>query len=483
MKSLWKQDIAITANKELEHDIGVNTVIIGAGLAGVLTAYLLQKKGIDTVVLEAARIAGGQTQNTTAKITSQHGLFYSEMIRKIGKKRIEGYARANEEAISRFEEIIKEEKIECDFERLPAILYTTESANTKILQKEAEIAGKLGINAKYKEHLTDKNDMTYLSQKIVNVKGAVIFENQAQFHPLKFLKAIAKQLTIYENTPVLSVKGHTVYTDRGKIEADHIVFATHYPFINVPGFYFGREHQERSYVLALKDMAVKQDGSVPRLHAMYYSMDRDGLSIRSHGEHILLGGGNHRTGKKTTCKNEEVGYTFLRKMKDKYFPETEIVAAWSAQDCMPHDDIPFIGRYSVFRPYWYVASGFKKWGMTSSLIAAEIISTDIRRNTDCGLKTEESECGIARYADVFSPQRILFRASFCKFMVDVWESVAGLCKGAFGRTQRRCPHMGCHLEWNDEEKSWDCPCHGSRFSNEGELIDNPAQIDYNVGSK
>ncbi len=483
MKSLWKQDITITANKELEHDMGVNTVIIGAGMAGILTAYLLKKKGIDTVVLEAARIASGQTQNTTAKITSQHGLFYSKMLCKIGKKRIEGYARANEEAINRFEEIIKEEKIECDFERLPAILYTTERANTKILQKEAEIAKKLGINAKYKEYLTDINNVTHLSQKIVNIKGAVIFENQAQFHPLKFLKAIVKQLTIYENTPVLSVKGHTVYTHKGKIEADHIVFATHYPFINVPGFYFGREHQERSYVLALKNMDTKQNGSVSCLPAMYYSMDSDGLSIRTHGEHILLGGGNHRTGKKTTCKNEEVGYTFLRKMKNEYFPETEIATAWSAQDCMPHDDIPFIGKYSIFRPYWYVASGFKKWGMTASLIAAEIISTDIRRNTDCGIKTKESERGIAQYASVFSPQRILFRASFCKFMVDVWESAAGLFKGVLGQKSRKCPHMGCRLEWNDEEKSWDCPCHGSRFTNEGELIDNPAQMDYNVGSK
>lgn len=476
MKSLWKQDIAITVNKELEHDMSVNTVIIGAGMAGILTAYLLKKKGIETVVLEAARIAGGQTQNTTAKITSQHGLFYSKMIHKISRKRIEGYARANEEAIKRFEEIIKEEKIECDFERLPAILYTTESANTEILQKEAEVAKKLGINARYKDYMTDKNGMTQMSQKIVNIKGAVVFENQAQFHPLKFLKAIAKQLTIYENTPVLSVKGHTVYTDKGKIEADHIVFATHYPFINVPGFYFGREHQERSYVLALKSTDKKQNGSVSQLQAMYYSMDKDGLSVRRHGEHILLGGGNHRTGKKTTCKNEEVGYTFLRKMKDKFFPETEIVAAWSAQDCMPHDDIPFIGKYSAFRPYWYVASGFKKWGMTSSLIAAEIISADIRMNTDCGVKTKELKCGIAQYAAVFSPQRILFRASFCKFIVDVWESVLGLCKGLFRKSERHCPHMGCRLEWNDEEKSWDCPCHGSRFSNEGELIDNPAQI-------
>lgn len=482
MKSIWKEDVTIAANRRLEHDTGVNTVVIGAGMAGVLTAYLLNKKGIDTIVLEAARIGGGQTQHTTAKITSQHGLFYSKMIRKIGKRRLMGYARANEEAINRFEEIIKEEKIECDFERLPAILYTTESANTKALQKEAEIASKLGIDAMYREQLKDEFDVTRMSQKAVNIKGAVIFENQAQFHPLKFLKAIAKHLTIYENTPVLSVKGQTVYTDRGRIEADHIVFATHYPFINVPGFYFGREHQERSYVLALKDIAASRKGNAARLHAMYYSMDRDGLSVKSHGDYILLGGGNHRTGKRTTCKNDRVGYTFLRRMKENYFPKAEIVTAWSAQDCMPHDDIPFIGKYSAFRPYWYVASGFKKWGMTSSMIAAEIISDDIKRKMTMDTAEEESpdnafdaEKSISRFAFVFSPQRFLLRASFINLLADIWENSVGLLKGIFAPKNRRCPHMGCRLEWNDEDKSWDCPCHGSRFTNEGELIDNPAQ--------
>ncbi len=449
------------ANKELYNDTSVNTVIIGAGMVGILTAYLLKKKGIDAIVLDAARIGSGQTQNTTAKITSQHSLFYSKMKYKVSRKRLKGYAMANEEAIDRFGQIIREEKIDCDFERLPAVLFTTDDHNIRKLKKEANTAKKLGINAYYTENMTDT------SLNPVNAKGYIFFENQAQFHPLKFLKAITKDLTIYENTPVLSVKGHTVYTDKGRIEADHIVFAAHYPFINMPGFYFIREHQERSYVLALKNGG--------KLSAMYYSIDKDGLSLRSHGDLLLLGGGAHRTGKKTTCKNEEVGYIFLRKMKEKNYPETEIVSAWSAQDCMPHDNIPFIGKYSVFRPYWHVATGFKKWGMTSSMIAAEIISDDIRIKTDCGVRTKDFEQGISRYSHVFSPQRFLFRASFCSLMEDLWESTVGLIKGIFGPVARKCTHMGCHLEWNDEERSWDCPCHGSRFTNEGELIDNPAQ--------
>lgn len=463
MKSLWKQDVVLKANEELRYDTSVNTVVIGAGITGILTAYLLQKKGIDTIVLEAARIGSGQSGNTTAKITSQHGLFYSKMKYKISRKRLRDYARANEEAIDRFGQIVREENIDCDFECLPAVLYSTDFTNVRKLRKEAITAKNLGIDAYYKE------DMTDVLLETVNAKCAVFFQNQAQFHPLKFIEALSNKLTIYENTPVISVKGHTVYTDRGRIEADHVVFATHYPFINMPGFYFMREHQERGYVMALKN--------AKKLSAMYYSIDKDGLSLRSQGDLLLLGGGNHRTGKRTTCKNEEVGYTFLRKMKDKYYPETEIVAAWSAQDCMPHDEIPFIGKYSVFRPYWYVATGFKKWGMTTSMISAEIISDAIRISTDCGVKTKDSGKGIARYAGVFAPQRFPFRASFCNFMADIWESAVGLIKGIFSPADRKCPHMGCRLEWNDEEKSWDCPCHGSRFTNEGNLIDNPAQTD------
>jgi len=225
MKSLWKQDTLIRANPQLTHDISVNTVVIGAGMTGILTAYLLQKKGIDMVVLEASRIGSGQTGNTTAKITSQHGLFYSEMIHKVGIKRLKGYAAANERAIEHFKQIIREEEIECDLECLSAVLYTTNDCNITKLKREANTAKKLGISSSYIDNVTDASLIP------VNVKGAVVFENQAQFHPMKFLKAIADKVTIYENSPVTEVKGHVVFTQGAKVEAEHIVFATHYPFL------------------------------------------------------------------------------------------------------------------------------------------------------------------------------------------------------------------------------------------------------------
>lgn len=147
-----------------------------------------------------------------------------------------------------------------------------------------------------------------------------------------------------------------------------------------------------------------------------------------------------------------------------HYPDSKECAVWSAQDCMPHDGIPFIGKYSIFRPYWYVATGFHKWGMTSSMVSAVIISNQI--------------CGIPDfYEKAFKPQRLLVRAGIKNLLVDIGESVLGLSKGLFSKKERKCPHMGCRLEWNPQESTWECPCHGSRFSEEGTLRDNPAQKD------
>lgn len=455
MESIWKKEIEIADGKSLEGDMKVHTLIIGAGMAGILTAYLLKQRGIEAVIVEAKTIASGQTENTTAKITSQHGLFYSKLLRKAGVKRAKAYAKANEEAIRIYEQIVRKENIDCDFEKKPSYLYSVDDMRTEELQREAEVAKNLGISASYVEG--DK-----ITEIPFEVKGAVRFENQAQFHPLKFINHLADQLTIYENTKVLSVKEHTVYTNTGTIWAENIVFACHYPIINVPGFYFLRQHQERSYVLAL------ENGK--ELSGMYYSIDEDGLSFRSVKDVLLLGGGNHRTGK-CICHcgdvyKEKYGYTFLQKMADKYYGDMREVARWAAQDCMPHDEIPFIGKYSIFRPYWYVATGFKKWGMTSSMVSAMLITSHL-----CGKYSV--------YEDTFSPQRLLIRMGISNFIKDVRESVRGLLKGLFVDKKRRCKHMGCKLEWNNEEDSWDCPCHGSRYDKNGELLDNPAQTDIN----
>ena len=456
MESIWKYDTKMPERTGLENNnpdkiTHIQTLIIGAGMAGILTAYLLKQRGIEVVIVEAKSIGSGQTENTTAKITSQHDIFYSKLMRNTGYKRAKNYAKANEESIHIFEQIIRKEKIDCDFKKLPSYLYTCDKTKIQKLQKEAEAAKGLGINAEYME---GKN----ITELPFQVEGAVCFKNQAQFHPLKFVKHLAKDMTIYENTKVLSVKGHTVVTDKGIINADKIVFACHYPITNFPGFYFLRQHQERSYV-----MALSYD---KELQGMYYGIDKNSLSFRSAGKVLLLGGGGHRTGKCICRRNDKdkYGYAFLRKMAEQYYKNENEISHWAAQDCMPHDGIPFIGKYSVFRPYWYLATGFKKWGMTSSMVSAMILSSLISGRNDA-------------YGKDFSPQRLLVRAGLVWFLVDVGESISGLAKGIFNEKKRRCPHMGCKLEWNNEEDSWECPCHGSRFDKNGELLDNPAQMD------
>lgn len=479
MKSLWEKSTAPEKRKALQQNRKADTVVIGAGMAGILIAYFLKKRGKQAIVVEADRIGSGQTGRTTAKITSQHAAIYHKLIHKAGRKRAEAYARANENAIRLYEQIVQEEKIECHFERLPAYLYTVTEDGVKTLKKEEKAAADLGIRV----HFTEGSKVTELP---FSVKGALCFEEQAQFHPLEFIKQLAKQLEIYETTKVLAVKGHTVFTNQGKIEAKNIVFATHYPIVDIPGFYFLRQHQERSYVLALKNP--------PKLSGMYYSVDENGLSLRSEEEFLLLGGGGHRTGKavytdgghrtgKKCCEKsaaQKAGYTWLREQAAAFYPDAQETAAWSAQDCMPHDEIPLIGKYSVFRPYWYVATGFKKWGMTSAMVAAVLISQQICSVTEEERKTDPTRIRLEdisfqdQILKTFSPQRLLLRAGIVNFFKDVKESTVGLSKGLFGDKECRCSHLGCRLEWNPEEDRWECPCHGSGFSESGKLLDDPA---------
>lgn len=452
MESLWRKQTGqivpklTEANTENSH---YDVIVVGAGMAGLLTAYYLQEQGKNVLVLEAAEIASGQTERTTAKITSQHALKYTKLIKEVGAKKARLYARANEEAIKEYERLIQREQMDCQFERVPAYLYTTKDA--ELLIEEAKAASYLGIDAFF----TTETELPFA------VKGAVCFRNQAQFSPLEFVRQIAGKLEVWEHAKVIKVRGHQVLVKKTEKEmflnAENIVIATHYPMINVPGFYFLRQHQERSYVLALSG-CEKRYGA---MKGMYYGIDTDGLSFRRAGELLLLGGSSCRTGK-NTCGG---AFDALRQAAKKYYPECEEEFHWAAQDCMPHDGIPFIGKYSIFTPQLYVATGFQKWGMTSSMIAALLLRDEI-----CGMG---NPC-----RKLFTPQRINFRAGIVNLLCDIGVSFKGLTFGLFGRP--RCSHMGCKLKWNPEEKSWDCPCHGSRFDNNGKLLDNPSKKDAHI---
>lgn len=275
MESIWSSTVQIHERGSLEEDISVEAVVIGAGMAGILTAYLLEENGVPVVVLEADRIASGQTKNTTAKITSQHGLIYSKFIKSLGRKKAQLYAMAQEAAISEYERIIEEKGIKCHFQKLPSYLYS--ACQKDVLLEEAQAAQAVGLDAKFLE----KADLIIENKFPIENVGAVCFEGQAQFHPLEFVNEISRGLVVFEKTKVLSVKGNKIITNHGTVTAEHIIFACHYPFINVPGFYFAREHQDRSYVIAFEN-AMQPEG-------MYYSIDQGGLSLRNYENFLLIG--------------------------------------------------------------------------------------------------------------------------------------------------------------------------------------------------
>ena len=473
-KSVWSMSDVIPEREPLDGNLTVEAVVIGAGLAGVLTAHFLQEAGIKTVVLEASKIGSGQSRNTTAKITSQHGLIYHRLIEEFGIEKAKQYADANEQAIKDYRDIINKYGIDCDFSDSSAWLYSPETSDA--VSAEFEAALSLGLPAYFEKD----------TELPFPVEAALKFDNQAMFNPVKFIKAISENLRIYEDTRAIRVDGGCVETERGNVYGKYIIFTDHYTFVNFPGYYFLRMHQARSYVVAVKNAT--------QLMGMYYGLDDDGLSYRSYGDILLVGGGNHRTG-----ENSEGGqYDKLFAAAKKLWPECEYHSAWSAQDCMPVDGIPYIGKFSKSESGWYVATGFQKWGMTSAMVAARIIRDKIVK-------------GKSPNEEVFAPERFMNMASMKEEIEEAKQAMKGLAReflvpvgrkfvdnlpdghggivelegkkvgvykdehGNIYAVSTRCPHLGCQLEWNPDEKSWDCPCHGSRFDFRGNLIDNPAQ--------
>ena len=424
--SLWAETAKLPSFPSLEQDLKTDILIVGGGMAGLLCACALNRACADYALIEADRICGGVTCNTTAKITSQHGLIYDKLIGEYDVETARLYYEANQAAISSFRRLAAD--YPCQMETKPAFVYTTGS--TEKLEKELRALERIGVKAGYRDSLPLPFAVT----------GAIEFEEQAQFHPLLLAAGFAAGLNIYEHTPARGFEGNTIYTDKVRIEAKKILIATHFPIINKHGGYFLKLFQDRSYVLALEN--------APDPAGMFIGAEGCGPSIRSSGDLLLFGGGAHPTGKKGG------GYAELEALARSCYPGARIKYRWAAQDCMSLDGIPYIGRYGKNTPELYVATGFNKWGMTSSMVSAMILS-------DLLLERENP------YAKVFSPQRSSMHP---QLLVNAFHAAANLLTP----TRPRCPHMGCALKWNEEEQSWDCPCHGSRFTAEGELLDGPA---------
>ncbi len=346
MNPLWSNNVKTQTFTPMNGDHYADVLVIGGGMAGVLCAYQLEQQGVDCLLLEADRIGSGTTGGTTAKITAQHGLIYRKLLARHGVDFARGYYDANTAAIEEYRRLA--ENIPCDFVTTDNLIYSRRSE--AVIDRELEALDKIGRPAQLAENLPIP----------IPTKGAVKFSDQAMFHPRKFLAGVVKGLSIHERTPVLKIDGRTAYTPHGKVTADKIIIATHYPILNARGLYWMRLYQSRSYVLALKN--------APPLTGMVMDEQNDGLSFRPHGELLLLGGGGKRTGK--PCG----GFEPLERFAAQHYPDAEVCCQWAAQDCMSLDGIPYIGQYAAGLPHLYVASGFNKWGMTSAMVAATLLT-------------------------------------------------------------------------------------------------------------
>ena len=429
MNKVWNKKTDKPHFESLKQDINTDVLIVGGGLSGILCAYKLQNAGIDYTLIEAKEICGGITHNTTAKITAQHGLIYSKIIKKYGEQTAKLYYEANSKAINTYRILC--DKLGCDFEDKDAYVYSVDD-RTK-LESELKAYRKIGISAEFVKD-------TPLPFKTV---GAVKLKNQGQINPLEFLYKLSNNLNIKENTKLINLMPNVAVTDKGTVKFKKAIITTHFPIINKHGLYFLKMYQHRSYVIALEN--------AQNVNGIYIDQDIKGLSFRNYGNLLLLGGGSHRTGKNGG------NFTELYEFAKKHYPDSNVKYKWATQDCITLDGMAYIGNYSKDTPDLYIATGFNKWGFTTAMTAAEIL---------CDLICKKKNS----YSKIYSPDRSILHPQLALNGVS---AVINLLTP----TTPRCPHLGCALKYNKAEHTWDCPCHGSRFTEDGVLIDNPSTDD------
>ena len=496
MNSLW-----LDINKNYPHFTNINqntstdVCIIGAGILGLTCAYYLTKLGYKVIVLERDKVGYKTTGHTTAKITSQHGLFYDYLVNSYSSKFAKDYLEVNEKAIENISNIINENSISCDFELQNNYVYATNDLQLSCVKKEVETVSSLGFNCEF----VTKTGLPF------DVLGAICFKNQAQFHPLKYIYGLCKFITahggqIYENSLVYDIKkensNYITYISNSieglncHVESPFVIMASHYPFLNIPGFYFTKMYQSNSYVIAV-------DTKKTLFNGMYITASDPIFSFRTaniNGKKLLLfGGEEHKTGQSVPNTNY---YLMLENEVKKYYPDSEVLYRWSANDCVSLDKLPYVGPYSNLLPNLYVGTGFKKWGMTSSNVAANIIVDSICKKenkysylfTSTRLKPLKNSNEMKNMlqdsvTSIFInklKKSDLNLDSICNNsggIIEVNNQKVGIYKdtdGTIYAVKPICTHLGCLLSWNDTDKTWDCPCHGSRYNFKGINIINPA---------
>ena len=477
---------------KLTEDSSTEVAVIGGGITGILTAYLLAKAGRQVTLVEAQNLVSGVTGNTTAKITAQHSLIYHQLVKIHGEEKARLYYEANLDGLNLIQRICKELNIECDLETKSAVVYSTTAKGLLQLRKEASAYGKLQIEGTFSKDPIE--DLPF------ETTASLTMPNQAQFHPVKFLAPIVEEIQrlggeIYEQTRAVKVQNNTavLMENETQLEFKQLVVATHYPFNDFNGFYFSKLSIDRSYIIA-----AKTAGKIPK--AMYINAESPSRSLRSvtasdGQEMLLIGGESHSTGKSKTPTQEH--YQNLKEFGQRYFNLRAVSYHWSSQDLTTLDKLPYIGQMTPSSSNIFMATGFQKWGMAMGAIAGKIIKDSIIGQESRYTQLFDPNRGKLKVADI--KQFVKKNAAVGKDFVvsktqpsdisldDLGTDEGGLIEidgkkigsyrdqdGQVHLVKTRCTHMGCGLNWNNAERSWDCPCHGSRFSFSGEVLDGPA---------
>jgi glycine/D-amino acid oxidase-like deaminating enzyme/nitrite reductase/ring-hydroxylating ferredoxin subunit len=494
--SFWRATSPRRTFPTLETEIDADVAVVGGGITGLTTAALLREAGMDVVVLEARRIGDGTTGGTTGKVTSQHGLRYAQLVETLGEEQTATYAEANEAGIQLVVELIERHGIDCELLELPAYVHTAQQDRVESIEAEVEAAQRVGLPASFATEIG-------LSAEVL---AAIRFERQYQIHPMSYLHGLAAYVgggdnggddggggQVFEQSRVIDVQGgtrSTVVTRQGRVHADHVVLATLIPILD-RGFHFAQAHPKREH-----GVAVKLDGvEAPR--GMYITAEDPSRSFRpvprEDGDILIVVGESHEPG---TSEQTGAHHEALAEYARRRFPVRSVDHRWGAQDFVPVDGRPYIGRLARITGDVHVATGFQKWGLSAGSAAAMLI-----RDLILGRDNP--------WAEFFDPHRTELTASAKKFLQENIE-VAGRFvsdriraeldsldrlppgggaivdvdgdrlavsrdeQGAYHALSPACTHMGCYVQWNQGEASWDCPCHGSRFDQDGEVLEGPA---------
>ncbi|MCU1379736.1 MAG: dependent oxidoreductase [Acidimicrobiales bacterium] len=484
--SLWVRTSGDGRWPVLGGDATTDVVVVGAGITGLTTARLLADRGVAVMVIDAGDLCAGATGYTTAKVTSLHGLIYSELVDRFGDGRAAVYGAANQAAIAEVRRLVAADGIDCDLETVDAFTWTEEPGRMAAVAREAEVARRLGLPA----------DHTKATALPFPVLGAVRFRSQAQFHPRKYCLGLAdaaeqRGVVIHEHTRALGVDessdGCTVSTDRGTIRAGHVVLAAHLPFL-ARGAYFARAFPYRSYCIAARAEAPP---------GMYLSADRPTRSVRAAaGGWLIIGGEGHRVGRDDDTRRR---YQALEDWAGERFGVTTVEHRWSAQDYRTADGLPYIGRLDLFSHRVFVATGFRKWGMTNGTVAAMILADAVTgAESPWAWVFDSTRFELARSAQSFVTENAVVATRLLGDKVATLRrpSVDDLAEGEGGIVDLDghkvaayrgpdglhclspvCTHLGCEVRFNTAEVTWDCPCHGSRFDVEGRVLEGPAGRD------